>query len=233
MNIIARVPTPVTAAQALDSTKRLWPAVFGEQPSNQALALVLALEWILTGQGQRTFNWDIGNVTAGAQWPNDAYRPPWFDYDGGTNVTDRNVQLHQSMLKGQAPAAYRSYTSLDQGTTDFLRTLRKNNGAIVVAAATGNADTFRKQLAALLLPDFSNPQTIDTLEQFRDQFLPLLGEAVPKSDPGPSPALSIGAHKPGISKAAGVAVALGVAAAAVGLFVATVNPPRALLRRAA
>lgn len=229
MNVVARVPTVVSQQDALESTRRLWPSVFGEQPSSQALALILALEWIETAQGKRCFNNNAFNVSAGSTYPNDAWRPPWFDFDGGTNVTDRNVQLHEAMLKGNAPSAFRSYTTLDAGVTDGLRVLRKNNASIIAAAKTGDADKFRTELSQLFSPDFSNPHATDTLGTFRDSFLALMGVPVPVNPVSPgNPVQPAPAPAPGVSSGAGMAIGFGVAALAVGIFFATLHPPRML-----
>lgn len=216
MNVVSRIPTPITPEESLRAVSQAWPAVFGEPATPLTLSLVLALVWIETGRGTRCFNWNVFNITAGKTWPNDAWRPPWFNFDGGTNVTDRNVQLHELMLKGSAPAAFRAYTSIDAGALDGVRELKARYPKIVAAAATGDADRFRESLAELFSPDFSNPRATDTLAQFQNQFLAVQGEQ-------PRPLV---AH--GMSSGLGIALGLGVAAAAVGLFVLTIHPPRRL-----
>lgn len=224
MNIVQRVPTPVTDTEALRIMSQDWPSVFSEAPTPNALSLVLALVWIETARGTRCFNNNLFNISAGDQWPNDAWRPPWFDFDGGTNVTQRNIQLHELMLKGKAPKAFRSYTSLDAGALDGLRMLKAQYPDVVTAAKTGSADKFRIALSAMFSKDYSNPDAASTLATFQNQFLAAMGEPPRQPEPVTSP---------GIGRGVGIALALGLGAAAVGLFVATVHPPRVLSRAAA
>jgi hypothetical protein len=216
LNVVGRIPTPITPEESLRAVSQAWPSVFGAPATPLELSLILALVWIETARGTRCFNWNVFNITAGDTNPNDAWRPPWFDFDGGTNVTDRNVQLHELMLKGKAPKAFRSYTSIDAGALDGVRELKARYPKVVAAAATGDADSFRAALAELFSPDFSNPHATDTLAQFQNQFLAVQGE----------PQRPLVQH--GVGRGVGIALGLGVAAAAVGLFVFTVHPPRRL-----
>jgi hypothetical protein len=216
LNVVARIPTPVTPEEALRQVAQSWPSVFDRGPTNDELALVLALAWIETARGTRCFNWNLGNITAGKSWPNDAWRPPWFDFDGGTNVTDRNVKLHELMRQGKAPEAFRGYSSLEFGVLDYLRVLRAQYPDVLAAAATGDPDKFRDSLARMYSPEYSNPDATRTLGTFQNQFLAVLGQPPHELPPK------------GLPPAVGVAIALGVAAAAVGLFVLTLHPPRAL-----
>lgn len=224
MNIVQRVPTPVTDTEALRIMSQDWPTVFSEAPVPDALALVLALVWIETARGTRCFNNNLLNISAGDQWPNDAWRPPWFDFDAGTNVTERNIKLHELMLQGKAPKAFRSYPSLDAGALDGLRTLKGHYPSVVAAAKTGSADKFRVALSQLFSADYSNVHATDTLATFQNQFLATMGEPAKPEQP---------IEAPGLGRGVGLVLALGLGAAAVGLFVATMHPPRVLMTRAA
>jgi hypothetical protein len=216
VNVVARVPTPITPEEALRAVSQAWPGVFGAPATPLELSLVCALVWIETARGTRCFNWNVFNITAGESNPNDAWRPPWFDFDKGTNVTPRNVELHELMLKGKAPRAFRSYASIDAGALDGVRDLKAKYPKVVAAASGGDPDAFRAALAELFSPDFSNPHATDTLAQFQNQFLAVQGEK-------PRPLVQ---H--GLGRGVGLALGLGVAAAAVGIFVFTLHPPRRL-----
>lgn len=156
MNIVPRRNTPVTAAQARAAVLSAYRATFGTNPGDNQLALLLALVWIETARGASVQNFNLGNISAGKSYPNDAWRPPWFDLEGGTAATERNVELHEAMLEGRAPEAFRAYPSLEFGALDFVRTLKGRFPEVLAAAATGDATAFRDALAQKYSRDYRN-----------------------------------------------------------------------------
>lgn len=157
MNVVPRRTTPVTAQQALSAVASAFRATFGrDAEATSELPLLMALVWIETARGASVQNNNLGNITAGRSWPNDAWRPPWFDLEGGTAATERNIALHEAMLRGQAPEAFRSYPSLELGALDFARTLRGSFPEVLAAAQTGSALAFRDALAQKYSKDYRN-----------------------------------------------------------------------------
>lgn len=134
MQIVPAVVTPITAEQAQVALVAAMPGIDRETGS-----LLLALVWIETARGH-LMNWNAGNITAGPKWEGNAWRPPWFDLS--TANTPHLLELHEKMLHGQAPSAFRAYGSLLEGFQDFARVLRANFPSVLVAAKTGDARAF-------------------------------------------------------------------------------------------
>jgi hypothetical protein len=114
--------------------------------------LLLALVWIETGHGHLMNN-NAGNITAGPQWPGNAWRPPWFDLSTGVPgssawapTSAKLLELHEKMLHGQAPSAFRSYDSLLAGFQDFAHVLQHQFKSVLDAAKTGDARAFVQAL---------------------------------------------------------------------------------------
>jgi hypothetical protein len=110
--------------------------------------LLLALVWIETAHGHLMNN-NAGNITASDKWPGNAWRPPWFDLSQGAPgssawapTSAKLIELHERMLHGQAPSAFRAYDSLIEGFQDFARVLRSQFKSVLEAAKTGDARTF-------------------------------------------------------------------------------------------
>jgi len=134
MQIVPAVVTPITAEQARVALVAAMPGIDRETGT-----LLLALIWIETGRGH-LMNFNAGNITAGPQWPGDAWRPPWFDLS--TATTPHLLELHEKMLHGQAPSAFRSYDSLLAGFQDFAHVLQHQFKSVLEAAKTGDARAF-------------------------------------------------------------------------------------------
>lgn len=173
MNVVPRRTTPISAADAAEAVKRAWPQVFGAAISRRAFPLIMALVWIETARGQSLQNNNFGNITAGPSWPGDAWRPPWFDLEGGTNVSERNVHLHEEMLKGKAPSAFRAYATREGGALDFVRTLKASFPEVIEAAESSDPDTFRLALSRKYSGDYKNPDSTRTFAQLQQLFDPM------------------------------------------------------------
>lgn len=138
MQIVPAVATPITAEQARVALVAAMPGIDRETGS-----LLLALVWIETARGH-LMNWNAGNITAGPKWEGAAWRPPWFELNEAS--TPKLVELHERMLHGTAPSAFRAYGSLLEGFQDFARVLRSQFASVLTAAGTGDARTFVQAL---------------------------------------------------------------------------------------
>lgn len=136
MQIVPRVATPITPEQARVALVAAMPGI-----DRETGALLLALVWIETARGHLV-NWNAGNISAGAQWPGDAWRPPWFEINAETALHPELVALHVKMLHNEAPSAFRSYGSLLEGFQDFVHVLRTKFPSVLAAARTGDARAF-------------------------------------------------------------------------------------------
>jgi hypothetical protein len=134
MQIVPAVSTPITAEQAKVALVAAMPGIDRETGT-----LLLALVWIETARGHLMNN-NAGNISAGPQWPGDAWRPPWFEVTPASSA--HLVELHDRMLHGQAPSAFRAYGSLLAGFQDFAHVLQHQFKSVLEAAKTGDARAF-------------------------------------------------------------------------------------------
>lgn len=135
MQIVPAVATPITAEQARVALVAALPGVDRETGT-----LLLALVWIETARGH-LMNHNAGNITAGPQWPGDAWRPPWFELSDAAS-SPHLLELHEKMLHGKAPSAFRAYGSLLEGFQDFAHVLQHQFRSVLDAAKTGDARAF-------------------------------------------------------------------------------------------
>jgi len=135
MQIVPATPTPITAEQARVALVAVMPGI-----DRESGALLLALVWMETARGH-LLNWNAGNITAGAKWTGAAWRPPWFEL-ADAQASPKLLELHERMLHGQAPSAFRAYGSLLEGFQDFANVLRSQFQSVLVAARTGDARAF-------------------------------------------------------------------------------------------
>jgi hypothetical protein len=136
MQIVPAVATPITAEQARVALVAAMPGI-----DRESGALLLALVWIETARGH-LMNYNAGNITAGPQWPGNAWRPPWFEVNAETALHPHLIELHEKMLHGQAPSAFRAYGSLLEGFQDFAHVLQHQFKSVLDAAKTGDARAF-------------------------------------------------------------------------------------------
>src|SRR3990172_12618759 len=90
---------------------------------------------IKTAQGRSIQNFNVGNLTVSRaqQTAVPFWRPPWFELD--ETSTDRERALHQLMLEGKEPSAFRAYGSLDEGVADYVRRLRQRFPSLLRASS--------------------------------------------------------------------------------------------------
>lgn len=157
MKVVPRVNTPVSASDAKSKVETAYRTILGRDPEpTLELPLLMSLVWIETARGKSVQNNNLGNITASENYQGEAWRPPWFDLEGGTAATERNIKLHDLMLKGQAPSAFRAYTILIDGAEDFIRQLERNFPEVLEAAAEGDPTGFRDALAQHYSHDYKN-----------------------------------------------------------------------------
>jgi hypothetical protein len=123
-----------------------------------------ALVAIETARGRSVQNGNVGNITARADYPGPVWRPTWFELL--PNASPRDLALHDEMLRGRAPSAFRAYASPADGARDFARLLLTSGYApLMKAAASTDVDAFRRELARRYSPDYSNASATRSLTQ--------------------------------------------------------------------
>jgi hypothetical protein len=132
VQIVPRQSTPISAEHARDALLAAAPSL-----NRPTAALLLALIWIETGRGN-LMNWNAGNITANDKWPGNAWRPPWFEASSDPHL----AELHERMLAGTAPSAFRAYDSATHGFADFVATLNRQFPSVLAAASTGDPAAF-------------------------------------------------------------------------------------------
>lgn len=164
MRIVPAVVTPISAEHARDALAAAMPGIDRESAS-----LLLSLIWVETARGHM-MNWNAGNITASAAWAGDAWRPPWF----APSEDPRLAALHERMLAGTAPSAFRAYNSATEGFADFAHVLQRQFASVLEAARSGNPAAF---VQALHDSGYSRDYTlahVPTFAQLRELFAPLV-----------------------------------------------------------
>lgn len=167
MNIVPRINTPLSQS----ATKAALEEALGDESiaaTVDIVALLAALIWIETGAGRSCQNFNVGNITASASFPGNAWRPPWFESD--PEASPRNRDLHEKMLRGQAPSAFRAYGELDEGMRDFVHRVKVDFPEVLASAATGDPDAFRIALSRKYSHDYANIEATRTLASVMKDF---------------------------------------------------------------
>jgi hypothetical protein len=178
MNVVPRRNTSLSPSTIVDAVRDAWSELAGSAPSSDVLRALSALVLIETKRGTSVQNYNLGNLSAGSSYGGNVWRPPWFDFDGGTNTTERNLHLHEEMLAGRAPSAFRAYSSPEEGAKDFVRLLRGTSYQNVLQAAeSGSADAFRRALSERYSKDYANQAATASFEQLFDEVSPFVGSS--------------------------------------------------------
>ncbi len=184
MIVVPMQTTRLTAEAAKSHVESAWRAVFNEEPDPEQLALMMALVWIETARGNSIQNFNFGNITVAESYSGKAWRPPWFEVTEASS--ERNKSLHEAMLAGKAPKAFKAYDSAQEGALDYLRFTNRVFPNVLEAAKSGDPDTFRQALAKGYSKDYENTKATATFATFQKEFGggksgPLV---VPGGDPG-------------------------------------------------
>lgn len=165
MFIVPAIATPVTAEHARDALLAAKPGL-----DRESAALLLSLVWVETGSGTGMRNWNAGNITASDAWTGPAWRPPWFLDSENPHLHE----LHERMLKGEAPSAFRGYGSSAEGFADFVRVLEHSFASVLHAAASGDPAEFVRALHESGYSKDYSPAHIATFASLRHSFAPLV-----------------------------------------------------------
>lgn len=146
---------------------------------------------IETANGEACNNNNPGNLTIEETTSRDFFRPLWYREEDAT--TPRLKQLHDLMLEGKAPRAFRAYDTLDQGTADYVAELKKRYPSILRAAESGDAATFASAIKSSGYAPDAPAGTDNTLRQMLQSYtkagvysgLPLVGTGGPSQPSQP------------------------------------------------
>ncbi len=178
---VPRVETPFQEA-SIAELLRLELLAQKLDPHRDMCALLLAQIAFETSRGHACQNRNVGNLTAFDNGAPDFYRPVWFEPS-----SDPHLQaLHEAMLKGQAPRAFRSFPSFAAGVAAYV--FAAKHLGVLEAARTGDAEVTAQVIkTGGYTPDApsSLARTLDTL---RDDYIARgLFETVPLDRAAPTP----------------------------------------------
>lgn len=169
---IGRTLTPSTMAEARDLLRAAADAA-GVTISPDAAAVLLAQLAFENGRGERVIQHNWGNLIATKDWAGDFWRPPWFA-DPGPDTSEQNRKRHEKMLKGEAPSAFRGYSSHPEGMKCYLETVR--NLGLLEAAEQGPR-AYATKAVQRFCPDCDPANLIAALEQITPEMRQLLSTA--------------------------------------------------------
>jgi hypothetical protein len=116
--------------------------------------LELAHAWGLeTRRGQSMWFYNWGNLSAGGfvdgeerlSWPGDVWRPSWFEL--APDASPALAAVHERMLAGQAPSAFRALHSHDEGARQFVDLLESAKfRSLVQAGLTGSPEAYARAI---------------------------------------------------------------------------------------
>lgn len=125
--------TPVAESQAVAYLTVALTLALKQNPPEQIGVYTLALAWIETGAGQSLIQNNPGNMSCyadGRDWSGDYWRPPWFD-----STDPKYAALHERMLNGQAPSAFRAYPTQEAGWAAFVHEVVRRKGLLAAMMA--------------------------------------------------------------------------------------------------
>jgi hypothetical protein len=134
---VPSTPTPLDDQAMASILRTEFRDEFGRLPTRPEAAYLLAHVWLETRRGAAIIQNNWGNISARPGSGVAYWRPPWFEVTEAS--TPRYVFLHQQMLAGKAPEAFRAYEHHGQGARAYLSLLRSRYPRIVRAAGAGNA----------------------------------------------------------------------------------------------
>jgi hypothetical protein len=157
-------PLPMSALPGLigEAFERIGRPLTPTQEVN--LAVLAAIE---TGRGAKTQNFNIGNISAAPNYAFEVWRPPWFEPPFANASLER---LHAKMKAGQAPSAFRAYTTAEEGAEDFARQLLKSYPNVLDAAKTVNANALRVELSKAYSKDYADPRHTATIARLQVEY---------------------------------------------------------------
>jgi hypothetical protein len=190
--------TPVSLEEARASLSVVIPADW----AGNVLLYVLALLWVECKRGQAVIQHNFGNLAAGgyskgvdvAWWTGAHWRPGWYE----SPPTERYAALHEKMLRGEAPSAFRAYQTREKGVAGFVGLLRDARfRGVIQAARNDDPEAF---VQALHDSGYSKDYGAAHVPTFRSLVAELRG-----SDPGVAPGPKPGETGSGLLVAAAVA----------------------------
>src|SRR5271166_588297 len=110
-NRVKRIKTEIPTPQMIDAINHGWKDLFGNAPSKDQVAMVLAQNALETGHRKSMWNYNVGNIATNGK--------DLYDYFDDITTSE---QVKKGVWK-KMNLKYRAYPSLDAGVKDYLKTL--------------------------------------------------------------------------------------------------------------
>lgn len=188
---VARKRTLTTAAEVARLLVEQLPS-WVELPHRRQAALLLGQLMLETDNGHAMDNNNPGNITTPSERA-PFFRPAWFTVNEQSSA--RMKELHELMLKGKAPRAFRAYETLTDGLRDYLHQLQKSFPTLLKASGTGDPTKFAEAIkSSRYTPDINPRAVARSLATLQEQYIneglfnvfPLVAPASPASGSGSS-----------------------------------------------
>lgn len=143
--------TPLTRDATAQALVPAYVRVFGAEPDRDRAELLLAQVWLENRNGESIIQRNIGNLSTSPSSGLDYWEPPWVDLAAVEALPEsdpkraRYLALHERMLKGEAPRAFRAFPTFDAGFEAWLKLLATPRmQPILQAASSGDPDAFAR-----------------------------------------------------------------------------------------
>ena len=161
------VPRVLTTFRVQDMAGELAISLTGFDPHQDMAALMLAQISLETAGGAKCSNHNVGNISSSDTVAADYFRPPWFTVDDSSSP--KLKELHQGMLDGKVPRAFRSYADFFAGVADYVAVANKLG--VLEAARSGDATQVATAIKHAYTPDSPVRDTAKSLDSLRRQYL--------------------------------------------------------------
>lgn len=91
---------------------------------------------IENGNGESIHNHNLGNLIVPLSQqggPIPFWRPPWFEV--GPESSERHKELHELMLAGEEPSAFRAFGSFEEGLSFYVKRVRERFPSLLRASS--------------------------------------------------------------------------------------------------
>lgn len=167
MIVVPRTLTPIAFNDIPGIVRSAIKKELGHEPDSHTVNNLSALIALEVARGKAVNNHNLGNISVSESFSGTAWRPPWFEVD--SNSSERNKFLHEEMLAGRAPRAFRAYSTLADGAGDWARRMATTFKSALEAAA-GPTEAFRVALSKGYSHEYSNPAAGKTLAALVTEF---------------------------------------------------------------
>jgi hypothetical protein len=151
---MAQVPATNTPVSEYDASVYLVVGLtkaLSSAPSEQLATYSMSLAWVETARGKSIVQHNPGNLSAGANWSGDYWRPPWFD-----STDPKYAKLHQQMLDGTTPSAFRAYATPQAGWDAFAREVVRRKSLVAAMASDDTLGIVRALRETGYAPEYSD-----------------------------------------------------------------------------